>query len=350
MNLRKLVVNKLLYNKYLYKTIQIYFNIIIPIISDIKTKIYYYIFCKWTNNNEFLPILTFEPTNICNAKCNFCAYRKIDDKKSIMSFDLFKKWLDQFLEKWWKQIWLTPTVWEAFIDKWLFDKINYAKHNWIIVKLFSNWTLLNINENYKKIVDSKIDELSISIWDINYEKEAEIYGINIELAKEKIEWIKNLIKYNNENLWIKKISLNFRSTRSPYKIINDSDFKSLCIEKLNFEFVYDFLLWYDNWWWMIENKDLTGIMKLKRPIKFRKYPCIRLYNAISILSNWDIRLCGCRITNTVFDDLIIWNLNNNNLDELLNSKKVRAIRESFEKDKLPHVCSNCSFYEPYLNN
>ena len=51
--------------------------------------------------NIYIKRLFFEITNICNAKCIFCAYRKLDSNRrsGIMSFDFFKKALDDY-KKW----------------------------------------------------------------------------------------------------------------------------------------------------------------------------------------------------------------------------------------------------------
>lgn len=38
------------------------------------------------------------PTNICNAKCTFCAYSSNADKKIVMPLDIAKKAIDDFIE------------------------------------------------------------------------------------------------------------------------------------------------------------------------------------------------------------------------------------------------------------
>ena len=64
---------------------------VVPFVKDIRARFYYIVKRKRTASKNIFPILTFEPTNICNANCVFCAYSKIKDVKSVLSFELFQK-------------------------------------------------------------------------------------------------------------------------------------------------------------------------------------------------------------------------------------------------------------------
>ena len=60
----------------------------------------------------------------------FAPYRKISDnpnyKEGIMSFEIFKKGLDQFIQMGGSDISLTPIVGDPLIDPNLMEKIEYA--------------------------------------------------------------------------------------------------------------------------------------------------------------------------------------------------------------------------------
>lgn len=339
------ITNKVLSIPVLWRGVQFHLNHISPRLMSFKAFVKYNFSNKNTNYKKILPTLGFEPSNICNAKCVFCAYRKTNDKKVNMTFDDFKKYIDEFKVMGGKSIWLTPVVGEALVDPKVFEKIEYAKTKDLLVQLYSNGTLLNFNGNYKKLVDSKIDTLAISLSDMDYKIEAKNFGIDENLAKSKFEGIRNLLEYNKEKNGIKNISLSFRSSRKPYEIMRSKDFLDLR-KKYNFE--YNFLLGYDNWGGSIENKELRGIMQLKSPVTYRKYPCIRLYNAVTILSNGNVRLCACRLKTTTDDDLVVGNIKTDTLKNILENDKVNTIRKDFVNGKYPEVCKGCSFYEPYF--
>ncbi len=285
--------------------------------------------------------IQFTPTNICNAKCIFCVYKSVKEKRELMDFSIFKKAVDDFVDIWGKEVFLCPTLWEILIDPNIYEKNDYLKSKSIKVEVLTNWFLLLTH--FKRLIDSKPDFIAISFWDIDPQNEAEIFGVSEDLAKNKIEWIKKLLEYNKEIWNPTKIMLAFRSMRSYGKIIHDSRFKVLD----NYKLEYDLPLWYDNRWGRVQQKDLKWIMQLRTQIRFKKYPCANL-NTINILPNGDVRLCACRVYDTMYDDLVIGNIKDFSLKEILHNEKTKEIRKWFAKGMYPKTCNKCTMYAPYF--
>src|SRR5579864_8387439 len=69
-------------------------------------------------------------TNICNAKCTFCAYPKVVANKTlqtgVMSFEVFKKAVDEWAAVGGQSLDLTPVVGDPLVDPGLLDKVEYA--------------------------------------------------------------------------------------------------------------------------------------------------------------------------------------------------------------------------------
>ena len=69
-------------------------------------------------------------TNICNAKCSFCAYPKVVANKTlqtgIMPFDVFKKAVDEWAVVGGQSLDLTPVVGDPLVDPGLLEKVDYA--------------------------------------------------------------------------------------------------------------------------------------------------------------------------------------------------------------------------------
>ena len=208
MNIRNLKIKIIEFSikyKILFYISQFLHNYVMQFWLQIVILFHFYILWKRNIINSVKPILHFTPTNICNAKCIFCAYKKINDEKLIMNFETFKKAIDEFKNLWWKKISLTPIIWESLVDIWLFDKIKYAKDNWFHVSVISNWILLLVNDNYKKLVESWLDAFALSFWDINIENESFIYWVSENLSKQKIDWIIKFLEYNDKLKWINEI-------------------------------------------------------------------------------------------------------------------------------------------------
>lgn len=341
------IIFKVITNKYLWKLSQFYLIKIKPLINynliKLKIKLKKIKQNEKINSLENIGLLV-NVVNICNANCVFCAYKYYKDKRMLMTFKTFKKIIDEIKLFKGKNIDLTPTLGEILIDQNLFEKIKYAKKNEFHVSAYTNGILLNKNNNYKKLVDSGIDYIALSVGDIDPKIDSEIYKISIESSKERWIGINKLINYflAKKN---KKIKLSFRPKRAPWEIIKEPEFKSI-LKKLD-ENNINFSLEYDNWGGMIKPKDLIGIMSLKKVQSNFFIPC-RMFNTLSIFPDGSVRLCGCRVKNSIYDDLLIGNIKNNSLLELINSKKVINIKKSFKNNNPPEICKNCSFYNPEI--
>lgn len=68
-------------------------------------------------------------TNICNAKCSFCAYPKVVANKTlqtgVMTFEVFKKAVDEWAAIGGEGLDLTPVVGDPLVDPGLLDKVDW---------------------------------------------------------------------------------------------------------------------------------------------------------------------------------------------------------------------------------
>src|ERR687897_3736497 len=75
-------------------------------------------------------IVQIESTNICNAKCTFCPRDEMHRRQGIMSFDLFKKIVDECAALDITHV-RVHNYGEPFIDRRLVEKVRYAKQKGI---------------------------------------------------------------------------------------------------------------------------------------------------------------------------------------------------------------------------
>jgi len=258
-----------------------------------------------------------------------------------MSFDLFKKTLDEYLELGGKkEIGLTPTLGDVFVDPGIDKKLDYLKSKEVHCSFYTN--ALRLDGHIDKIIESTVDHIFIDLADLDTKYDSLVYGISKEASiKRKQTILKFLEKVSSEKANI-KVTLSFRPMRKPYEIINDMKKTPLWGYYKKGVFDMNFLQVYDNWGGMIKESDLKGIQTLKRPPKIKRGPCNALYT-LSVQPNGDVRLCGCRCLNTLKDELVIGNLNKSSLKEIVSSRKWKKIIRDFRYSP-PRVCDNCSFY------
>lgn len=297
----------------------------------------------------FIRRLYFGVTNICNLRCCFCAYsKKYPQKLGIMKFDVFKKAIDEFNKLGGGIVSFTPTVGEALLDPGLITKIKYALSLPSIkeVYFYSNGTLLSKNDNYKKLIDIGINKIVISLSACDREIFKKI--TQVDLYDQTIEGIHKLLEYNLLNGEKTKIEIHFRSPVLPSRVIDSQDFQKYIKPYLGSRVSYSFMSRYDSWCGNISNRDLHGVMRLRRVNRFKYLPCIKTYDAV-VLFDGSIRLCACRIKDGEFDELVIGNIKDNSLNNLFYSPKARSIRESFTAGKYLPACEKCSLYIPVTN-
>ena len=103
-------------------------------------------------------IIDFEPTQNCNYKCVMCVPFTI--KRRDMTFDSFRKIIDEQFGLMEVKI---QGVGEPLLNKDFFKMVDYAKKRWLWVRTTTNGSLLHVNDNYKRLVDSRIHDVNISI-------------------------------------------------------------------------------------------------------------------------------------------------------------------------------------------
>jgi len=124
---------------------------------------------------EWPPKLVVDTTNRCNARCAWCLNPRSEMKRGVMSFDLFKKIIEEYATRGGK-VWLS-TFGEPLLDPTIVDKIRYlGRHTSIMeVSLLTNALLLS-GEVADVLLEEKIN-LDISLDELDQEKFERIKGI-----------------------------------------------------------------------------------------------------------------------------------------------------------------------------
>ena len=263
--------------------------------------------------------IAIETTNFCNTSCLFCPHNIMKRKKENMDMDLFKKAVDDSYDLGVKHIMLS-FFGEPLVDKLIFDRIKYIKDKDMECSFFTNAIGLN-DEVIKKIINSKIDRIFISLDAIN------------------------------EDYW-KKI----RATGNYNTIV--FNIAKLLLKNKNIKIDIGLLLFDD-----ISKKDVTNFIKkwkMANEVHIRKLhswtntkeskkcnlPCYSLWSGtgLGVLSNGNVVPC-CMDYEGI---LKIGNIKKDSLKNIwFSSQKLRHIRELHlegKKDNL-NICKYCSITE-----
>lgn len=116
-----------------------------------------------SNLSTLPPKLIIENTNRCNAVCIMCLYIKMIRKKGVMSFELFKKTVDEYATSTLTKRLQMNNIGEPLLDSSIIRKIRYAKEKGIDqVFFFTNGSILD-GKISEELIDSWLDYMIISL-------------------------------------------------------------------------------------------------------------------------------------------------------------------------------------------
>ena len=157
-------------------------------------------------------IVQIESTNMCNAKCVFCPRDEMHRVQGVMSFDLFRKVVDECAELGITHVRM-HNYGEAFMDRRLVEKIAYAKQKGIReVGMISNGSLIT-ESVAREMIEAGLDAINISVdaggrevfestrLGLNYDKVIanieRIVRLRAELGRRRPKLILSFVRQNN---------------------------------------------------------------------------------------------------------------------------------------------------------
>ena len=275
-----------------------------------------------------------EITNMCNLKCKFCLETKRE--KRFMSINEFENVINKIKD--YTDLILLHVKGEPLLHKNLKEILDICEKNNIKVNITTNTTLLKDNIN---ILSNSLSvrQLNLSMHDLEQNKLDE---------KERILQVIKYIKQIKENN--KKIIVSYRLWNMS-KIGENSQnlvFLNLLEKEYKIKKIFE----------KCKQKDFVELDEnvfLNQDIEF-EWPsmdseivsnvgkCYGLKNQIAILVNGDVVPC-CLDTD---GDIILGNIFNQNLEEILETDRVKNMIEGFNNSQLvEELCKRCKFIKKF---
>jgi len=264
-----------------------------------------------------------ETTNYCNLHCIMCNRDLMTRKLGHMEFSCFKKIVDEsatFLDRMELQMWGEPLM-----NPEIFKFIDYSKSkNVKVVRLSTNGILLG-KENSRRIIDSKVDVLTISLnayTKQTYEKITQ--SPNFELVVSNIENYFELRGHGKRPYTILQFI--------PMKVnINEIEmFREKWREKADFIYIRR----------LSSLGDLRDIYRKQRieTIKRSTSPCASPWQQMYMYVDGTVVFCG----NDVNAAIPIGNVTQNTIRDIWVNNIMSTLRDSLRGDQPPFFCKDCA--------
>jgi hypothetical protein len=283
--------------------------------------------------------LYIEGTNICNAKCAFCAYPQMQRPYATMPLELFKKAVEQYLELGPGEIDLTPIVGDPFVDKFLFERLDFLFHNAKVRRFhfYSNAILMKPEHAERLMNYGERFMLCCSFGGFDRKTYATVMGV--DKFDEAVAAIKNVIQMKKDKRAKIRIQVSLRTPRGNAK---GEFWDFLCKMRetgmITIESVDDF----DNWGGAISDSALAAAGLVPKPPPVHTGPCRRLFTGPTVLSDGRVNACCCR---DVEATLVIGDVNTQSLGEILKGEPLKALVKRHERGDFPEICKLCTRYE-----
>jgi radical SAM protein with 4Fe4S-binding SPASM domain len=289
-----------------------------------------------------VPALSIETTNICNAKCVFCANPSMKRLKEPLTMDLFKKAVEEFVAMGGTSIDFNVTIGDPLLDKTLLERARFVKQ---FPQLKSNGFVTTLQWLHLHDIDEFFNAgfMWISISTILSGRQAYHDFFRVDLYDQMLKNLVLLLKENQKRK-VLAIIIDIKPSPEPAEdILNHPDYcmiKELSGQDLD-RSVKNRTFYVDDW---IGAVQLPPYLK-KRPLYPRRYrPCRLLYKGLMVYSNGNVGACSCRDFEAD-SDLILGNLKSDRLPHLWHGERLEQIRSQWlHENKVPNICQSCRHY------
>ena len=297
--------------------------------------------------------INIETTSKCNLSCKFCAYDKRDLEKvplTTMSIENFDEIVNQSLNMGYKNIGLTPTTGDIFMDKDIMKKMDILELKSLLNSYYFYTNFIPIKEeNIKKLFHlKKLKSFGISIYGHD-EESFKLYSNGSINSYNKLIKNLNFLLYclTNLNLDLNglKIEISQRTKRG-FDLGKSESELSKILKKLLANKIVDYSQnsEFNNWGGIVKEEDVKDLNIKLNDTNLKKIgSCSLIYSRLMIGANGLVNACACRDANFT---LAIGDLNKNKLNEIINIKnqKYKNLIDRQEKNDFPDVCKSCDFY------
>jgi radical SAM protein with 4Fe4S-binding SPASM domain len=290
-----------------------------------------------------VPRLSLETTNVCNARCVFCANPVMERPKQVLDMDLFIKVVDEFIAMGVTEMDFNVVIGEPLLDPHLLKRARYVRRFPQIQTLGFVTTLQWLHRwDLNEFFDSGITWLGVSLTLSGREKYLEFFGV--DKYDQMLTNLLTLLEENRKRGNKLAITLGIKPTDEPAgRVLAHSDFQKVArlTDQDLVSVVRDRNFQVDDWLGAVH---LPGYLK-KRPLIPRWFrPCRLLYQAPVVYSNGNVGACSCRDFEAN-SELILGNVAAHTLEQLWNGEKLARLRsEWLHRNRVPNTCQTCRHY------
>ena len=290
-----------------------------------------------------VPRLSIETTNICNARCVFCANTVMERRKQPLDMALFRTAVDEFARLGGTDIDFNVTIGDPLLDPRLLERARYVRQYPQFSRLGFVTTLQWLHRfDLDEFFASGITWLTVSTTLSGPETYRAFF--QVDKYDQMLANLQALLRENARRGEPLQVGINIKPTDEPLeRVLAHPDFaavQALTAQDLT-AVVRNQGFYVDDWLGAVT---LPAYLK-KRPLYPRAYrPCQMLYSGLMIYSNGRVGACACRDFEAS-SELILGNVGEDGLARLWDGDRLAGLREGWRRrNEVPDICRGCRHY------
>jgi radical SAM protein with 4Fe4S-binding SPASM domain len=292
--------------------------------------------------------LHVEGTNICNARCVFCAYPQMERRKQTMSMPDFVRVVDQYLAMGGHHVSLTPIVGDPFVDKHLFERLDHLMALEAVtgISFYTNAILMTRERSERLMAYASKLHVHVSWGGFDRETWNRVMGVEkFEAARDAVL---DFLEVQERALARGGRKLRFTlALRCPPRSCSGELWEKIrgCRERGLVEVAA--LDDYDSWAGKIPAEELEAAGLTPRKMPYKRGACELLFTKPVVLADGRVNACACR---DVEAELIVGNVHEKPLSEIWAGDAITDLIERHERGDYPDVCRRCTYFVSVYNS
>jgi MoaA/NifB/PqqE/SkfB family radical SAM enzyme len=280
-------------------------------------------------------LLHVEGTNVCNARCSFCAYGKVETPKRVMPIDLFRRAVDDFVALGGVRVSLTPVLGDPLIDPLLLERLDVIHMHPSIERVSFHTNGISLHPGIQDRL-LRYDRLSITVSWGGFDRDSykKVMGVDrFDAVRRNVLSFAALIAERRPAF---RLAV---GVRGPIRGRSGETWEDLRYWEARGALRLTFVDEYDSWGGIVTSGDVPdGAI---RPSTARRGACQRMLGSPLVLADGRVNACPCR---DVESKLLVGDLTHESLREICEGKRMLELLERQEKGDFPDVCLRCSYY------
>jgi len=287
-------------------------------------------------------MVNLETVSRCNARCVFCARRKISQTADVMPLALFTRICSEYSEMGGGFLGFSPLLADPMLDPLLFERISILDAHFpaISMHMFTNGIAFSTFSDYcllRLLTRCKI--INISLGGLNREEYATMMGVDcFESVWGSLIRLSEMKRAHGLSC---RLALHIRTFRRQETLRSGS---LGMLRKLGYD-CDDIMDSFSGWDGLVTQADLPqGTHLIKRNNARCKGACVIAMSYMTIMPDGRVLTCGCIDAN---ETTRIGHLDDSTLREIWLGGELKAFRNSFLNGNLYPVCRSCGYYKNY---